>query len=215
MQIKDYYKILELEPSASLKDIKSAYRRLAHQYHPDKNGNDLYASSQFEVIKEAYEVLSHPAKKEYYLQQRWYNQSMGIKRTETVVTPVTVLKQILDLHRYISTLDVHRMDKEGLYDYICRVLSDETIQKINAFNEQSINKSIVEMTLRSCHVLSFKYSKPLSERLTRLNTDVSTIKMINQFIDHSRHTGNWEKYKVWILLLIVLLICTFIYLVSN
>lgn len=215
MEIKDYYKILELEPSASLKEIKSAYRRLAHQYHPDKNGNDLYASSQFEIIKEAYEVLSHPAKKEYYLQQRWYNQSMGIKRTETVITPVTILKQALDLYRYVSALDVHRMDKEGLYDYISRLLSDDTIQKLNAFNEPSVNKTIVEMILKSSHALSFKYSKPLSERLARLNTDSLTIEMINEFVDHSRHTGNWEKYKVWILLLIVVLICTFIYLVSN
>jgi len=215
MQIKDYYKILELNPSASLKEIKSAYRRLAHQYHPDKNGNDLYASSQFEIIKEAYEVLSHPGKKEYYLQQRWYNQSMGIKKTGTAVTPVTVLKQVLELDRYISTLDVHRMDKKGLYDYICGVLPDDTIQKLNAFNDLSINKSIVEVILKSSHVLSFKYAKPLAERLTRINSDAITIERINKFVDHSRHTDNWDKYKVWILLLIVAVLCISIYVISN
>jgi len=215
MQIKDYYQILELKPSASLKEIKSAYRRLAHQYHPDKNGNDLYASSQFEIIKEAYEVLSHPAKKEYYLQQRWYNQSMGIKRTEKTITPVTVLKQALELDRYVSTLDVHRMDKEGLYDYISGVLSDDTIQKLNAFNELSINKSIVEVVLKSSHVLSFKYAKPLAERLSRINSDAITIERINKFVDHSRHVDNWDKYKVWILLLIVAVLCISIYVISN
>jgi len=124
LEIKDYYKILELPPSATQKEIKTAYRRLAHQYHPDKSGNDLYAAAQFEIVKEAYEVLSDPSKKEYYLQQRWYNQSIGKKRTETVITPVTVLKQVLELDKYVSTLDVHRMDKEGLYNYICDILSD-------------------------------------------------------------------------------------------
>ncbi|MEI9910706.1 MAG: DnaJ domain-containing protein [Bacteroidota bacterium] len=63
MQGKDYYKILELPPSATLQEIKTAYRRLAHQYHPDKNDNDLYAAAQFEMVKEAYEVLSDPRKK--------------------------------------------------------------------------------------------------------------------------------------------------------
>jgi molecular chaperone DnaJ len=215
MQIKDYYEILELKPSASLKEIKSAYRRLAHQYHPDKNGNDLYASSQFEIIKEAYEILSHPAKKEYYLQQRWYNQSMGIKRTETVITPVTILKQALELERYVSKLDVHRMDKEGLYDYICRILPEETIQKLNSFKELSINTSIVETILKGSHALPFIYAKPLAERLTRLNTDAPTVERINKFVDHSRYTGNWDKYKVWVVLVIVLLLCGFFYIVSN
>ena len=78
------------------------------------------------LIKEAYEVLSNPSKKEYYLQQRWYDQAMNKKQTDIVVTPVTVLKQFLELDRYVSQLDVHRMDKEGLYDYICHLLSDDT-----------------------------------------------------------------------------------------
>ena len=215
MLIKDYYKILEVKPSASLKEIKSAYRRLAHQYHPDKNGNDLYAASQFEVIKEAYEVLTHPAKKEYYLQQRWYNQSMGVKKTEAVINPVTVLKQALELDRYVTTLDVHRMDKEGLYDYICSLLPEETISKLNAFKEVAVNKSIVEAILKSAHVLPWKYAKPLSERLLRIKTDASTVEKINKLVEHTRYSGNWEKYKIWVVLLIVVLVCVFIYIFSH
>ncbi|MEI9808997.1 MAG: J domain-containing protein [Bacteroidota bacterium] len=213
--IKDYYTILELPPSATLKEIKSAYRRLAHQYHPDKNGNDLYAASQFEIIKEAYEVLSDPSKKEYYLQQRWYNQSIGKKRTETIITPVTVLKQVLELDKYVSTLDMHRMDKEGLYGYICDILSTQTIEKINAFKEPDINKNIVDALLKSSRSLSWKYAKPLSERLIRIHTDPQTIQDINKFVHHSQHADTWDKYKAGILLLIVLLLCFFIYLVSN
>ena len=63
MLLKDYYTILELEPSATLPEIKKAYRRLALQYHPDINPNDSYAAAQFVEIKEAYETLTIPAKK--------------------------------------------------------------------------------------------------------------------------------------------------------
>ncbi|MBL7742769.1 MAG: J domain-containing protein [Chitinophagaceae bacterium] len=214
MEIKDYYKILEIPPFATLKEIKAAYRRLAHQYHPDKSGNDPYASAQFEVIKEAYEVLSDPSKKEYYLQQRWYNQSIGKKRTETVITPVNVLKQVLELDKYVSTLDVHRMDQEGLYHYICDILSDPVIEKINTFKENDINKAIVSSVLKSSRPLAWKYIKPLSERLVRLHTDPGAIQEIHTYIHHSRSIDTWDKYKIWLLLLIVLLICFSIYFIS-
>lgn len=63
MHLKDYYKLLELEPSATLPEIKKAYRRLALLHHPDKTGNDPYSAAQFSDIKEAYEVLTNPTKK--------------------------------------------------------------------------------------------------------------------------------------------------------
>ena len=128
MHLKDYYAILEIETSASATEIKKSYRRLAQQFHPDKNQADPYAVAQFHQIKEAYEVLTNPSRKEYYLQQRWYNQSIGKKKTQDAITPVTVLKQSLELEKYVSTLDIFRMDKEGLEQYILELLSNDTNQ---------------------------------------------------------------------------------------
>jgi molecular chaperone DnaJ len=80
MNFRDHYAILGILPSASQEEIKKAYRLLALQYHPDKTGGDPYAAVQFEAIKEAYEVLTNPRKKELYLQQRWYGKAQVIKR---------------------------------------------------------------------------------------------------------------------------------------
>ena len=215
MQTKDYYKILELPPSATLKEIKTAYRRLAHQFHPDKNGNDLYATAQFEIIKEAYEVLSNPSKKDYYLQQRWYDQVMNKKKAETIITPVTVLQQFLELDRYVSKLDVDRMDNEGLYAYITHILSGETVEKLNAFNERDINKSIIDSVLRCSRSFPLSYAKPLSERLMKLNTDASISKNVDEYIHHIRNADQWNKYKTGIVLLIVVILCFLIYIISR
>ena len=60
---KDYYKILGVEKGASKDDIKKAFRKLAHQYHPDKKGGD---EDKFKEVNEAYQVLSDEKKRAQY-----------------------------------------------------------------------------------------------------------------------------------------------------
>lgn len=62
----DYYRLLGLENNASPDAIKQAYRRLAQQYHPDKNPNNKTAEENFLLIQQAYETLSNAEKKRTY-----------------------------------------------------------------------------------------------------------------------------------------------------
>lgn len=66
MEFIDYYKLLELDKSASQADIKKAYRKLARKYHPDLNPNDKDAQARFQQLNEANEVLSDPEKRKKY-----------------------------------------------------------------------------------------------------------------------------------------------------
>jgi len=66
MDYRDYYKVLGVERSATEKEIKSAFRRLAQLYHPDKNPGDNRAEEKFKEINEAYEVLGDPQKRAKY-----------------------------------------------------------------------------------------------------------------------------------------------------
>ena len=66
MDYKDYYKILGVERNASEEEIRKAYRKLALQYHPDRNPDDKQAEERFKEINEAYQVLSDSEKRSVY-----------------------------------------------------------------------------------------------------------------------------------------------------
>jgi molecular chaperone DnaJ len=66
MATQDYYAVLGVQHNAGPDDIKKAYRRLALQYHPDRNPGDKAAEEKFKEASEAYQVLSDPEKRELY-----------------------------------------------------------------------------------------------------------------------------------------------------
>ena len=95
MAQKDYYNILGVDKNATADQIKSAYRKLAKQYHPDINKDDPQAQERFQEINEANEVLSDPEKRkrydeygehwahaeEYAAQRHQYEQQYGSQGT--------------------------------------------------------------------------------------------------------------------------------------
>ena len=66
MDYVDYYKILELDKSATTDQVKKAYRKLARKYHPDLNPDNKEANKMFQQINEAHEVLIDPEKRKKY-----------------------------------------------------------------------------------------------------------------------------------------------------
>src|SRR4051794_21715495 len=72
---KDYYKVLGVAKNASASEIKKAYRKLAQEFHPDRNRGDKDAEERFKEISAAYDVLGDEEKRKSYDQVREMSQS--------------------------------------------------------------------------------------------------------------------------------------------
>src|SRR6266481_9976485 len=72
---KDYYELLSVKKSASVDDIRKAFRKLARKYHPDVNP-DKAAEEKFKAISEANDVLSDPKKRKIYDQVGFYSDNI-------------------------------------------------------------------------------------------------------------------------------------------
>jgi curved DNA-binding protein CbpA len=78
---KDYYRALGLPQEAGEDDVRKAYRRLALQWHPDRNAGDPRATERFKEISEAYAVLVDPVKRREYDRARQLGAGSGFRHT--------------------------------------------------------------------------------------------------------------------------------------
>lgn len=81
MEFKDYYAVMGVEPTASLKEIKTAYRRLARKYHPDVS-SEADAESKFKEVAEAYEVLKDTERRAEYDELRLHRNDPRFGRQQ-------------------------------------------------------------------------------------------------------------------------------------
>src|SRR5438034_5880694 len=78
---EDLYIILEIGRTASVNEIKRAFRKLARRYHPDINPGDHQAEERFKRITEAYDILSDPLKREFYDINGFYSEGVLEQRS--------------------------------------------------------------------------------------------------------------------------------------
>ena len=216
MLLKDYYKILEVGPAATYTDIKKSYRRLALQYHPDKNfGNQLY-EAKFKEIKEAYEVLSDIKKRTEYNSKRNSYTEAGRKKTYNTVNSHTILHQVVEFRKKVAVLDPDRMNKVALFQQILLLLSRNNVSILQQNHDAKVNKRVIEELLFCSRFLPYANVEKICFKLTELaGTDNAMYSRIYNFSKEVRIRSYWNSYKVLAAIVIAFLLCFFIYELST
>lgn len=210
--LKDYYSILEIAPSAGLQEIKQAYRKLVMLYHPDKNNDDPYALARFAEIKEAYEVLTNPYKKELYLQERWLHKASGKKIGEELITAPSVLVKCLELNKQIASMDVYRMNYKGVAERICKLLNDDTIGLLLDQQETDVLASIVASMHKSIQPFPYAAARPVAQQLLKLTVHLPDWeKQIRKNLQQKQQQEKWTWLNPLLIVLLTLAICLLIY----
>jgi curved DNA-binding protein CbpA len=211
--MKDYYAILDCTPMSTKDEIKRQYRKLAQQFHPDKNQNDNYAAARFHDIKEAYETLTQPAKKEAWLQERWLHQVYNKNYSEKEpLTPYSILNKVLKLDKYVSSKDVFRMDQEGIAERIMKLVSEENMNCLLQFKEKEINKTIVQYLLSASTPVNPKLLHQFWPKLEQVATnDPGLLNIIHSFRKKKKKQAQLEKLTLPIVILVTIAICILIF----
>jgi molecular chaperone DnaJ len=216
MPLKDYYKTLNISPTATLHQIKKSFRMLAMQLHPDRNPGSAYAEARFREVREAYETLSDTKRRAEYNYKRWYTKSLGKQFKTEPTTPSAILAEFERLVNYLDSSNVFQVDYDGLSYHIRKILSDTNIGILHQFDEIGINRQVVQKTLRCCISLPLDYTVPITALLIRVaGNDKDMKENIDLFAKQQRQTNQWHKYKAFTIIIVTLLICWLIYMLSR
>lgn len=203
MQLKDYYKTLEVEPVATQQEIKKSFRRLALKFHPDKNAGNHLAEAQFKEIQEAYEVLSDPEQRKEYNYKRWHLRSIGQTYSERPLTPGAILEECRALKQYIDSMSIFRVDYDLVSQHIRQLINSSSIGILHQFNDMAATREIVKTLVLACRPLPLRYFLPIADLLLQAGgSDEQVARMVKSQIREKKMHEKWDIYK-WVLMLII------------
>lgn len=215
--VKDYYKILELEPNADEAAIKRQFRKLAMRFHPDVNKELVHADAWYREIQEAYQILNDPISKAQYHEQRWLLKSQGKPFTEIFpLSPDYISKRVHAFANAVQQMDHFRMDHLALQKQILGLVNDEVLEALSFYKESDYNQKILHDLLRSMEPLEFKHLALLKPTLIRLADQESILlKQIEAWYNRRKNEAWWARHQGWIIGAITLLLCGLIIFLTN
>jgi hypothetical protein len=209
MPVKDYYKMLNLQPGATQQEIKRAYRRLALRYHPDTNRGSQYSEAWFRELQEAYKTLTQPELREAYHQERWLQQSLGRPlQTAAPLTPETIRAEAQQLAHQVEHLDHFRMDHKALQQSLLQLLSPEKLEALLHYHLQEVNRNITRQVIAATIPLDYPYQQAVFAQLQKLCvSDPPYANLVMHTAARRRRNFWWDKNQWWLILLVTVVLC--------
>lgn len=208
--IKDYYKILRVAKTAPQEEIKKSYRALAHHFHPDKNPDNTFATDYFLEIQEAYEVLSQPASRGAYDQER---RIAGLDRSnEVFVTPQALLYQAHKLSEDVRRMSAYRMDIPWLNVALIYLLSTQHLAILAQPGLFPLRHAFLKEVLAAMSVLHYPYEGKIIHSLTNLAAQDEEAQIVwSTFLNGQKRKYLFQRMIPWLAVLITLGLCLLMY----
>jgi len=181
---KDYYKILNINRYSNSEQIKNSYRKLAMEYHPDRNFGDKSMEEKFKSINEAYEILSNINKKIIYDSEydKYFKTKNETKNNKVEITPQFFVDELTEIKRKLKWIDNDSLNQSSLFESIKNLFSEDVIKYLNLYSNSKTNKLIIEISLSILNRLNRKYIDEICLKLSKIaNGDNELINIIYRY----------------------------------
>jgi len=202
-QLPDYYKILDVLPSASFDEIKKAFRKLAHELHPDKTENSPEKKNAFLLLKEAYDILSNPIKRQDYHFKK-FHEPLRLKEKTIAV----LLDELNELQRLLIAIGHNSVDFDLLFFQLKEIVPTN-ISNLKIETEK--NQSALEKSFFVCadflpYHFFLKFNESRNQFVLILNEKEFQRYSLKRKINYL-----FDKAKIFIALLVAIAICILIF----
>jgi hypothetical protein len=211
----DYYAVLNLPQHATAEEVRRAYRKKVMDCHPDLFPDDPDKLRLFDTVKEAYETLTHPQRKQIYLQERWRRKANGQSVEGAVFSSVEYLKQCLALNRQLAATDAYRISEQQILQQLSHLLSKEKTSALLDSKDPLLVKSVLGALIPCARMLSFQSFINISAIFIQLSGDDLEMKQkTNRLIAEKKRERRQSFLRIPLILLLTLILCMLMYWLS-
>ncbi|MDB5231247.1 MAG: Chaperone protein dnaJ [Chitinophagaceae bacterium] len=204
--MKDYYEILKIPRNASPETIKKAFRKLAHEFHPDKNPNNPATALFFSQVVEAYEILSNPVLRRNYHEKKFSSayQQPFIFNAEQL--NIEFEKWLVKLHK----ADPYRVNKDAIFFRLLAYLHLDQLAAIENDDPVTLLRLLDSLFSLLRYIDFSLQQKILVLLLPHLKT--SELKqVVEDFTSKAKRKNTIKNWQPLFVALLTLLLCLLIY----
>lgn len=207
-----YYQILEIPADADQLTIKKSFRKLAMQYHPDKNSSNSFSQAHYLLIQEAYQTLIDPERKKAYDTELWLSQkksfyqgaalspALMIKRLQRLSEAVLIQKQFYILEDHLTAFLLDAMNEINMPVFLAKANKNEqeTFADYILFLAKDLPRSFRDQVFE-------RLKHTLGQQLEDIDFKISSIQQ-------QKRTADWYQKNIsWLLFAIGVLLCLLMY----
>lgn len=207
-----YYQLLEIPADADPLTIKKSFRRLAMQYHPDKNGGNSFSQAHYLLIQEAYQILSDPEQRKAYDTELWLSQKQSFYQG-TTASPAVMIKRLQRFSEAVLIQKRFSVLEDHFTAFLLDAMNTVNMSVFQAKATKNEQEVFADYILFLAKDLPKIFRDQVFERLKdTLGQQLEDIDLKISSIQQQKRAADWyQKNIFWLLLAIGVLLCLLMY----